>query len=93
MNIWQAMEQDFRHSFINYTVHEKAHDDLRKLKMKEENVDQYITDFQLLASWALIDLDNPTAIHIFQMGLSIELAAACINLKNPINFEQWAKAA
>jgi len=49
MTAWDALEQDFQHSFIDYAVHEKAHDDLRKLKMSGGNVDQYIVDFKFLA--------------------------------------------
>ncbi len=39
MTAWDALKQDFQHLFIDYTVHKKAHDDLRKLKMSEENID------------------------------------------------------
>src|SRR6266436_906313 len=56
MTAWDALEQDFRHSFIDYVVHEKAHDDLRKLKMSGGNVDQYITDFEYLAQRAGINV-------------------------------------
>jgi len=62
MTAWDALEQDFRHSFIDYMVHEKAHDDLRKLKMSRGNVNQYITDFKFLAQCARINVNNPTAI-------------------------------
>jgi len=49
MSAWDALKQDFKTSFINYAVHEKAHKQLRNLKMKEGNVDQFIADFKFLA--------------------------------------------
>ena len=52
MSAWDTLEQDFRMSFINYAVHEKAYEQLRNLKMKEGNVDQYIADFEFLAHQA-----------------------------------------
>jgi len=38
MTAWDALEQDFKTSFIDYTIHEKAHEQLRNLKMKEGNI-------------------------------------------------------
>jgi len=93
MTAWDALEQDFRHSFIDYTIHEKAHDDLRKLKMSGGNIDQYIADFKFLAQHAGIDVNNPTAIRLFSEGMPFSLAESCIKLEQPKSFEQWAKAA
>ena len=39
LDIWQVIEAEFKKAFINYTAREKAHDDLRKLKMQGGNVD------------------------------------------------------
>src|SRR6266481_6550495 len=93
MTAWDALEQDFQHSFIDYMVHEKAHDNLRKLKMSEGNVDQYIVDFEFLAQCARIDINDPTAIQLFSEGMPFSLAESCIKLEQPKSFEQWAKAA
>ncbi len=90
---WDTLEQDFRHSFINYAVHEKAHDNLRKLKMSRGNIDQYITDFKFLAQHASIDVNDPTMIQLFSEGMPFSLAESCIKLKQPKSFEQWAKVA
>jgi len=62
MTAWDALKQDFRHSFIDYAVYKKAHDDLRKLKMSRGNVNQYIADFKFLAQRARIDVNDLTAI-------------------------------
>src|SRR6266436_2296550 len=93
MTAWDALEQDFRHSFIDYAVHEKAHDDLRKLKMSRGNINQYIADFKFLAQHAGIDVNDPTAIRLFSEGMPFSLSEYCIKLEQPKSFEQWAKAA
>jgi Retrotransposon gag protein len=45
MNTWQALEAKFKKAFIDYAAHERAQDKLRKLKMKEGNIDEYISAF------------------------------------------------
>ena len=42
MNEWQVMEKEFKKAFVDYARHEKANDELRKLKMKDGNIDAYI---------------------------------------------------
>ena len=72
---------------------EKAHDDLQKLKMQEGNINQYVVDFQFLASRAEININDSAAIRLFQLWLPIPLAEAYIDLEKPANFEQWTLAA
>jgi len=93
MTAWDTLEQDFRHSFIDYAVHEKAHNDLRKLKMSRGNVNQYIVDFEFLAQHTGIDVNDPTTIRLFSEGMPFSLAESCIKLEQPKSFKQWAKAA
>jgi hypothetical protein len=38
-NTWQMVEHDFKQSFMNYAIKEKAQDELHKLQMKEGNID------------------------------------------------------
>jgi len=93
MSTWDALEQDFKMSFINYAVHEKAYKQLRNLKMKEGNIDQFIVDFKFLAHQAQVDIDNPTILHLFKMGIPVCLMDICIDHGPPMNFKQWMKAA
>jgi hypothetical protein len=37
-----VMEAEFKKAFIDYAEHERANDELRKLRMKDGNVDAYI---------------------------------------------------
>ncbi len=43
------MEAKFKESFVNYAEHKRANDELRKLKMKDGNIDAYIARFSQLA--------------------------------------------
>src|SRR5258708_7744075 len=92
-NTWQVVKYNFKQAFINYAVKEKAQDELHKLKMKEGNINQYITDFQLLAMDTNVDLDKPTVLQQLYFGLPPQLAEKCIFIKLPNDFESWAKAA
>ena len=65
LDIWQVLEAKFKKAFIDYTAKEKAHNDLWKLKMQGGNVNQYIADFQFLASQAEININDPAAIRLF----------------------------
>ena len=50
LDIWQVLEAKFKKAFIDYMAREKAHNNLWKLKMQGGNIDQYVADFQFLAS-------------------------------------------
>jgi hypothetical protein len=92
MNAWQALETDFKKSFVNYAEHKHTQDELRKLKMKDSNVDEYVAAFQLLGHRAGMNLDDPSALWLFARGLPKSLADSCIDIDSPENFEQWANA-
>jgi hypothetical protein len=61
MSAWQALEADFKWSFIDYAEHEHTQDELRKL-MKDSNVDEYIAAFQLLGHCMGMNLDDPSML-------------------------------
>jgi retrotransposon gag protein len=92
-NVWQMVEHDFKQTFVDYAVKEKAQDELHKLQMKEGNIDQYIADFSLLAMDAQVDPDEPTVLLLFYQGLPQRLAEKCIELDSPNDFSSWTKAA
>jgi retrotransposon gag protein len=92
-NAWQMVEHNFKQTFVDYAVKEKAQDELHKLQMKEGNIDQYIADFSLLAMDAQVDPDEPTVLPLFYQGLPQRLAEKCIELDSPNDFTSWTKAA
>jgi hypothetical protein len=61
--------------------------------MMNENVDQYIVDFEQLGHRVGLDLDDPMALWLFARSLPIGLADSCIDIENLETFEQWTKAA
>src|SRR5258708_9515713 len=91
-NAWQVVEYNFKQAFVDYVVKEKAQDKLHKLKMKEGNINQYITNFQLLAMDANVNLDEPTVLQLFYFGLPPQLVEKCIYHDLPNDFDFWAKA-
>jgi retrotransposon gag protein len=68
-NAWQIVKHDFKQTFVNYTVKEKVQDELHKLQMKEQNIDQYIANFSLLAMDAQVDPNEPMVLLLFYQGL------------------------
>jgi hypothetical protein len=90
MTAWQALEANFKWLFIDYAKHKHVQDELRKLKMKDSNVDEYIAAFQLLSHHMGMNLDDPSALRLFVCGLPKSLADSCINIDSPKNFKQWA---
>jgi retrotransposon gag protein/zinc knuckle protein len=92
-NAWQMVEHNFKQTFMDYAVKEKAQDELHKLQMKEGNTDQYIANFSLLAMDAQVDPNEPTVLLLFYQGLPQRLAEKCIELDSLNDFTSWTKAA
>jgi hypothetical protein len=89
MTAWQVLEADFKWSFIDYAEHECMQDELRKLKMKDSNVDEYIAAFQLLGHCTGMNLDNLSSLRLFVHRLLKSLVDSCIDIDSPKNFKQW----
>ena len=49
MTAWEVLKQDFKNTFINYAEYERAADELKRLYMKEGQIDEYIASFEQLA--------------------------------------------
>ena len=93
MSAWQVLEREFRNAFVDYAEHERAQDQIRRLRMKDGNVDQYIAEFQEFADRGNLDTDEPSNLRLFARGLPTGLAETCIDLMRPQNFEQWTHTA
>ena len=70
MDEWQIMEQEFKKAFVDYAEHEKANDELRKLRMKDGNIDAYIARFTQLAHWGGHNADEPELLWLFIQGVT-----------------------
>jgi len=96
-NAWQITEREFRDAFTDYAAADhcaawQAAQDIRKLRMREGRLDDYIEVFQDLAIRAGLDLNDPTAMTMFAHGLQGTLAETCVMQDGPENFLQWAQA-
>jgi hypothetical protein len=89
MDIWDITEAKFKKAFLDYTEHERASDDLAKLRMKDGLVDEYIAAFKDLAFRANIGLNEPQTLRMFGQGLPLELMQMCIHLESPETFGKW----
>jgi len=88
-NTWKELEKHFKEAFSDYTERERAQDELKKLKMKNDNLDEYLAAFETQALHANIDMNDHTNLRTFALGLPQSLADACIKMENPKTYEQW----
>ena len=57
--------------------------------MRNDNLDEYLAAFKTLALHANLDVNNPTNLQTFALGLPQLLADACIKMENLETYEQW----
>ena len=93
MTAWQVLEKEFKKAFIDYAEQERAREDIKKLRMKDGNIDQYIAMFHDVAHRAGLNLNEPTNIMQFASGMPLKLAESCIDYERPKTFNEWATAA
>ena len=91
-NIWRELEKKFKEAFSNYAERERAQDELKRLKMKGDNLDEYLAAFETLGQRAELDANDPSNLRTFAQGLPRSLADACIRMENPKTYEQWRAA-
>ena len=90
---WKMMEEKFKVSFTDYAERERAQDQLGKLRMTGDNLDEYLAAFETLGSRAELNPDDPSNLRTFAQGLPRQLADACLAMENPDTYEQWRAAA
>ena len=91
-NIWCELEKKFKESFSDYAERERAQDELKRLKMKGDNLDEYLATFETLGLRAELDPNDPSNLRTFALGLPRSLADACIRMESPETYEQWRVA-
>ena len=62
---------------------------MKKLRMKDNNLDEYLASFETLALHAKLDVNDLSNLWTFALGLPQSLADACIKMENPKTYEQW----
>ena len=91
--IYDDFEEEFIRSWIDMNEPYRAATALDNLRMKNENVDEYIAVFAELARKALYHEDNPAVLEKFKSGLPLELLEPCMHYDEPQNWEAWTKSA
>ena len=59
-NIWLELEKKFTEAFSDYVECERAQDEMKRLKMKNDNLDEYLAAFETLGLCTEIDPNDPT---------------------------------
>ena len=88
-NAWKELKKQFKEAFSDYAEQERAQDELKKLKMKNDNLDKYLAAFETHALRTDIDMNDHTNLQTFALGLPQSLADACIKMENPETYKQW----
>jgi hypothetical protein len=86
----------FKHDFIevwtNTNEPHRAATELNKLRVKNDDIDTYITVFAELARKALYEPDDPTVLEIFKTGLPLDLLEKCMHFDEPQNWDAWTRS-
>jgi hypothetical protein len=90
---YDEFEHDFIESWTDVNEPYRAATELNKLRMKNDDVDTYITVFAELARKALYTEDNPAVLEIFKAGLPLELLEKCTHFDEPHNWDAWTRSA
>ena len=90
--VYEDFEEEFIESWTDTNESYRAAAALDKLRMKDENVDEYITKFAELARKALYHEDDPAVLEKFKSGLPLELLEPCMHHDDPQSWEAWTKS-
>ncbi len=71
----------------------KAQHQLRDFKMKGDDIDTYISQFQNLARKAGYTLDENVTLGMFANGLPPKLMVNCIKFDHPVDWNNWTHLA
>jgi len=92
-NLWATIETRFHQAYTNTVEKVKAQQNIRDLRMKGDNLDTFISQFQSIAKKAGYNLDEEATLDIFQRGLPYKLVSNCIKFDHPVTWNDWTQAA
>ncbi len=92
-NLWATIETRFRQAYTDTAEKQKAQHSIRELKMKGDDLDTFISQFQSIAKKAGYDLYGEATLDIFQRALPYKLVANCIQFDHPVTWNDWTGAA
>ncbi len=91
--LWMEVAASFSRRFADNLAKENAQSTLREgLKMKGEDIDNYVAEFEELVRMAGYRFDVPQTIETFMEGLPTGLYQKILELNRPHTYEQWKQA-
>ena len=94
MEIWEWFIEWFQRTYVSSTKKEEAFICMRALKMKNEQLDEYIAEHQTLVAELEWDPDSEMALHSFREGLPDIMARKILNQEGfPETMKGWIKSA
>jgi hypothetical protein len=90
--LWLEFERRFKRAYISSTAKENAYIKLQSLKMKGDQLNEYIVDFSTLIGELGWDHDSEISCHNFREGLPVPLAQDIIKMEGiPETLTKWVK--
>ena len=88
--LWTHLADSFRRQYADTMEQEHAEDVLQRgIKMKGENLDDYVARYEALTLEAGYRRDDPLCLQKFTDGLPHDLYKDCMHLDHPGTYEQW----
>src|SRR6266702_1099738 len=92
--LWNEVAASFQQRFADNLTKEKVQNNLREgIKMKGEDIDSYIAEFEEAVRMAEYWFDVPQTIETFTEGLPTGLYQKVLKFDRPHSYEQWKQAA
>ena len=92
--LWTDFLAEFNRTFTDTTRQQTAYHQLYQWKMQKDDLDNYYSRFQHLASCAGFDRDARATIDLFAKGLKPQLLQAILNRDTtPTTMDEWIQAA
>ena len=93
--LWESVELVFNCQFADKLTQERAMAELKAgIKMKGEELDNYISHFEVLVCQAGLAINDQLVLDIFTTGLPYNMYKELYNIQPPlITYEDWRTAA
>jgi len=92
--LWNKVAASFARRFVDSLAQENARAILQAgVKMKGEDIDAYMVEFEELTRLAGYRFDVPQTIEAFTNGLPTGLYQRILKIDQPITYKQWKQAA
>jgi hypothetical protein len=91
--LWTETEAAFKRQFQDVMEEERAKNTLKRgIRMQGDNIDEYISRFEMLTRQAGYDLNSSLVVEMFSNGLPHPLYDTIYTLDAPANYREWREA-